>query len=201
MRNQSCSVAFFAACSLILPACAAAPAAAAFAANATSARTPLSLAVADSMGSSHGATTLRATWRAQFSRTLRELPFARIRFHGILDDDLSTFLGGRANGALVFDSLDFFVAAGVAPTVELSFMPAALAADPALVVEHYAGIISPPRNWTEWRAFVTEFVGLCVERYGAPTVRSWLFEVWSTFLNECPCARRRRQRAGPQTAP
>jgi len=140
---------------------------------------PLSLAITDSLGSSHGATTLRATWRDHFARTLREVPFARIRFHGILDDDLSTFLGGRANGALVFDSLDFFVAAGVAPTVELSFMPAALASDASLVVEHYAGGISPPRNWTAWRNFITEFVVLCVERYGAPVVRTWLWEVWN----------------------
>ena len=156
-----------------------APALASFAANASSAGAPLSLAITDSLGSSHGATTLRATWRDHFSRTLRELPFARIRFHGILDDDLSTFLGGHANGALVFDSLDFFVAAGVAPTVELSFVPAALASNASLVVEHYAGGISPPKNWTAWRAFITEFVSLCVQRYGAPVVRSWLFEVFN----------------------
>ena len=158
-----------------------APAAvASFAANASAAAgAPLSLAITNSLGSSHGATTLRATWRDHFSRTLRELPFARIRFHGILDDDMSTFLGGHANGALVFDSLDFFVAAGVTPTVELSFMPAALASNASLVVEHYAGGISPPRNWTAWSGFVTEFVALCVERYGATVVRSWLFEVWN----------------------
>ena len=152
---------------------------ASFLANASATGAPLSLAITDSLGSSHGATTLRATWREHFARTLRDIPFARIRFHGILDDDLSTYLNGHANGALVFDSLDFFVAAGVAPTVELSFMPAALASNPELVVEHYEGGISPPKNWTQWSAFVTEFVGLCVDRYGAEIVRSWLFEIWS----------------------
>lgn len=47
---------------------------------------------------------------------------------------MSTYLNGQANGALVFDTLDFLVASGIAPTVELSFMPEALAADPSKTV-------------------------------------------------------------------
>ena len=45
-----------------------APALASFAANASSAGAPLSLAITDSLGSSHGATTLRATSRATRQR-------------------------------------------------------------------------------------------------------------------------------------
>jgi hypothetical protein len=51
-----------------------------------------------------------------------DIPFRRVRFHGILDDDMSTYLDGRASGGLLFDSLDFLVGMGITPTVELSYV-------------------------------------------------------------------------------
>lgn len=62
------------------------------------------------------------------------LPFA-----GILDDDMSTYLDGQANAALAFDTLDFLVANGITPTVELSFMPEGLASNASQTVFHYKG--------------------------------------------------------------
>ena len=146
---------------------------------------PLSRVLLDSFGSSHGATTLRATWRSHFQQTLRDIPFRRVRFHGILDDDMSSFRvqdgKGGFSGGLIFDTLDFFVASGITPTVELSYMPAALALNSTAFYRHYMGIRSTFASAPQWRAFITGMVQLMISRYGAQTVRSWRFEVWSAL--------------------
>jgi hypothetical protein len=146
---------------------------------------PLSRVLLDSFGSSHGSTTLRATWRSHFSQTLRDIPFRRVRFHGILDDDMSSFRAqdgnGGFSGGLIFDTLDFFVANGITPTVELSYMPAALALNSTAYYRHYMGIRSTFASAPQWRAFITGMVQTMISRYGAQTVRSWRFEVWSAL--------------------
>lgn len=163
-------------------ACAAAAAPAATAAfDIDTSRTPsppLSMLL-DSFGSSHGATTLRATWREHFLQTLHDVPFRRVRFHGILDDDMSAFMGGRFSGGLIFDTLDFFVAHGIAPTVELSYMPAGLALNASAFYRHYGGIRSTFASAPAWRAFITDLVTQLIARYGAATIRQWRFEVWN----------------------
>lgn len=154
----------------------------------------LSRVILDSFGSSHGATTLRATWRAHFQQVLADIPFNRVRFHGILDDDMSTFQDGHASGGLVFDTLDFLVAHGITPTVELSYMPALLALNASELDRHYGGIASTYKNATAWRAFITELISICIARYGAATVRSWRFEVGGSAVRrsqEHPPASRR----------
>ena len=146
---------------------------------------PLSRVLVDSFGSSHGSTTLRATWRQHFSQTLRDIPFHRVRFHGILDDDMSAHMPakggafGGASGGLIFDTLDFFVQSGITPTVELSYMPAALALNTSAYYRHYMGLRSTFASAPAWRAFITGLIQLMIDRYGAATVRSWRFEVWS----------------------
>jgi len=140
---------------------------------------PLSRVLLDSFGSSHGATTLRATWRAHFSQVMKDVSFRRVRFHGILDDDMSAFQDGRASGGLIFDTLDFLVAAGVSPTVELSYMPAGLALNSTAYYRHYMGLRSTYASAPAWRTFVTDLVALFIERYGAAVVRNFRFEVWN----------------------
>src|ERR1700723_3853768 len=102
----------------LLPACAVDVA---FSADLSAGTTPLVGTVYDSFGSSHGSTTLRARWRDHLTAAQSDIPFSRIRFHGVLDDDMSTFLNWQANGALVFDTLDFLVAQRITPTIEISF--------------------------------------------------------------------------------
>ena len=68
---------------------------------------------------------------------------------------------------------------GLRPVVELSFMPAALARDPGQTVFTYRGIISPPRDWAQWRLLVGELAAHLVGRYGIDEVAQWPFEVWN----------------------
>lgn len=135
--------------------------------------------IVDSFGSSHAATTLRKTWRDHFAMTRQDIPFQRVRFHGVLDDDMSTYLNGKANGALVFDTFDFLVSQDIRPTVELGFMPEELASNASQTVFHYKGGSSPYRNASLFASFISGFVQLLIDRYSLETVRTWRFEVWN----------------------
>ena len=151
----------------------------AFSADVSARTEAVSGAAWDSFGSSHGSTTLRAKWREHLVATQADVPFSRVRFHGLLDDDMSSFLNGQANAALAFDTLDFLVAQRITPTIEVSFMPEELASNPALTVFHYRGGASPPANFDRWRSFITAFTRLLLARYGAALLRTWRFEVWN----------------------
>jgi xylan 1,4-beta-xylosidase len=155
----------------------------AFTADVSAPPAPLSPRLWGSFGSSHASTTLRAKYRAHLEAVRSTVPFQRVRFHGILDDDMSTFLttadGSTANGALVFDTLDYLVGLGVRPTVELGFMPAGLAANASETTFHYQGGISTFADAAAWSRFVSDFVRMIVARYGVDLVSTWRFEVWN----------------------
>ena len=232
-------------------------------------------------GSSHAATALRASWQSQFRQVVSDLGTEHVRFHGLLDDDMSvvvhnTFQDTGATGGFVlagaaanhtctfvedqdysdpgggvynatskeqccelcytastglptpciaavwtqdgkcyfklnsaspyskpgtgiqscvtdrkppsafsysfvniFGVFDFLVEVGVKPIVEIGFMPELLAADASQTVFHYKGGTSPPKDYSDWRNFITALAAALQERYGAAEVRSWKFEVWN----------------------
>ncbi len=123
----------------------------------------------------------------EFGEALRlahaELGVGAVRAHAILHDELAVYreLDGQpvhdfAGIDRVYDTL---LALGLRPVVELSFMPAALAADPGKTVFVYQAHVSPPRDWDRWEALVGDLVAHLVDRYGRDEVRSWAFEVWN----------------------
>lgn len=125
---------------------------------------------------------------AEFAESLRiardELGVRFVRAHAILHDDLSV-VHRDAQGSLAYDFdgidavYDRLVGMGIRPIVELSFMPSALARDPHATVFTYRGIISPPKDWTEWHDLVAVLARHLVERYGIDEVSEWGFEVWN----------------------
>ena len=125
---------------------------------------------------------------AEFAAALRaarsDLGVRLVRAHAILHDD-NAVVRRQADGRLRFDFsrvdaiYDQLLGLGLRPVVELSFMPAALAADPDQTVFTYRGIISPPADWAEWRTVVTELTAHLVDRYGLDEVTQWAFEVWN----------------------
>jgi xylan 1,4-beta-xylosidase len=125
---------------------------------------------------------------AEFADALRlahdDLGVTRVRAHAILHDD-NNVVSRNAAGELEYDFstvddlYDQILAIGIRPVVELSFMPAALARDAEQTVFGYRGIISPPRDWSEWRDVVAALVEHLVLRYGIDEVAEWGFEVWN----------------------
>jgi xylan 1,4-beta-xylosidase len=137
------------------------------------------------VGSDRAAITMRESWREDIERARTELGIKRVRFHGILNDELgvltSTYQRSKArpanfkNVAEVYDGL---VERGLAPLVELSFMPKELASGPR-TFGFYQGNITPPKSYEDWGAFVGDFGRFLVGRYGIEQVSRWPLEVWN----------------------
>lgn len=125
---------------------------------------------------------------SEFAEALRiaadDLGVTHVRAHAILHDD-NHVVARAPDGTLAFDFTevdalyDRLLDLGVRPVVELSFMPAALARDPATTVFEYRAIVSPPARWEEWHESVHALVAHLVDRYGTDEVAQWAFEVWN----------------------
>jgi xylan 1,4-beta-xylosidase len=148
----------------------------------SAAATPLPHFWEHTVGSCHAPLALRADWQAQLRRCHEELGFRHVRFHGLLGDDVGTFV---RRGDRFLDSffnadriVDFLLSIGMRPFVELSFMPTALASGTTTVFS-YKGNVTPPRDYDEWAGLIRRLVRHQVERYGPDEVRRWYFEVWN----------------------
>jgi xylan 1,4-beta-xylosidase len=114
----------------------------------------------------------------------RDLGASYVRAHAILHDD-NHVVTRAGDGTLAYDFTeidalyDQILDIGFRPIVELSFMPAVIARDPEETVFAYRGIISPPRDWSEWYEVVSALTAHLVERYGIDEVVAWAFEVWN----------------------
>lgn len=134
------------------------------------------------VGSDHAPMALRADWQEQLRRCHGELGFRYVRFHGLLSDRMGTLRRHHDKlGYSFFNAdqiVDFLLAIGMKPFVELSFMPKALASGETTVFDYEANV-TPPKDYGEWAELVSRLVSHWVERYGAPEVREWFFEVWN----------------------
>ena len=140
---------------------------------------PMAAPVLDCIGSSHGELLMWAPYREHVRRAAADIGFKRLRGHGVLSDDLSTYLSGRANLWAFFDAMDWLRSLGMRPILELSFMPRELASNVSADMMHYRANISPPANATAWGAFIAELFTELISRYGAEELREWYTEVWN----------------------
>jgi len=135
------------------------------------------------IGSCHAAMALREDWRKQLKKCREELGFEYVRFHGLLNDDMSVCLR-KSDGSLEYSFFnidpifDFLLDIGMRPFIELSFMPSALASGTKTVF-HYKGNITPPKSYDEWADLIGALAEHLVRRYGVEEVREWFFEVWN----------------------
>ena len=136
------------------------------------------------VGSGHATLALRSDWRQQLQQCHNDLKVEYVRFHGLLDDDMSTYLptepSTKPYSFFNVDSIfDFLVSIGMKPVVELSFMPAGLASNASQTIFHYKGGTSPPSNYSQFADFIGDLALHLVERYGIQEVSTWYFEVWN----------------------
>jgi xylan 1,4-beta-xylosidase len=107
-----------------------------------------------------------------------------VRANGVLMDTLGSYRE-NANGKAVYDwsridlVYDMLRADGLRPIVGLSYMPAALAANPKQTIFEYRAVSSPPRDYQKWGEFVGAFARHLIQRYGREEVVTWPFEVWN----------------------
>ena len=88
------------------------------------------------------------------------------------------------NWAIIDRIFDTYKATGITPFVEIGFMPEALSIHPEPYQHHWpkdfdTGWAYPPKNYDEWSDLVYQWVRHMVDRYGAPEVARWEWEVWN----------------------
>ena len=136
------------------------------------------------VGSCHAATVLREDVRQQIRAAHRDCGFRYLRFHGLLDDDMSVVLTDPFTQQIYYsfyniDSIfDFLLDTGMKPFVELGFMPQALASGTQTCF-NYRGNVTPPKDYDQWSDLIRALTGHLLERYGQEEVRQWFFEVWN----------------------
>ena len=134
------------------------------------------------IGSGRALLALRADWQAQMRKTRAELGVRYVRFHGLLNDEMCTYLIEMDKDLYSFFNadqiFDFLVSIGMKPFVELSFMPSALQSGGDIVF-FYRANVTPPRDYSKWADLIRRLVSHWVDRYGIAEVRSWYFEVWN----------------------
>jgi xylan 1,4-beta-xylosidase len=135
-------------------------------------------------GSGRAVLSLRESYREDL-RAVRAITAVRyVRFHAVLNDEMGVY-SVNARGEPVFNFsyidqvYDGLLANGVRPFVELSFMPAKLAAHDLRQSFWYRPIVSPPANYKRWDALITALARHLIERYGIDEVSQWYFEVWN----------------------
>lgn len=134
------------------------------------------------VGSGHATLGLRADWQKQLEVSHNELGFKHVRFHGILSDNMGTLRD--ENNQLIYSFFnsdqvfDFLLSIGMAPFVELSFMPLALASGNQTVFD-YKDNVTPPSDYDAWEALISKTVQHWVDRYGLEKMKDWFFEIWN----------------------
>jgi xylan 1,4-beta-xylosidase len=135
-------------------------------------------------GSGRAVLSLRESYREDLRAVHEVTAVSYVRFHGLLDDDMGVYTVG-AHGEPVFNFsyidqvYDGLLANGVRPIVELSFMPAKLAAREIHHSFWYHPITSAPANYARWDALISALARHLIERYGIEEVSRWYFEVWN----------------------
>lgn len=126
----------------------------------------------------------------QLSQIQRELGARHVRAVGMFDDEMRVWCPGpetfgtaeprptRTNWQVINYIWDELLGRGLSPVITTSFIPSRMASGPTTVFTTQ-GRTSPPRDYREWGALVSECVRHAVGRYGLDVVRGWYFEVWN----------------------
>ena len=141
------------------------------------------------VGSGQAKLTLRADYGKQLKYLHDELGIQRVRFHGIFDDSMQTYMGvsdfmplpaAQNFTDIAFNQIgaayDNVLAAGMQPWVELSFMPSRLAKKKQTVTVNANGCATMPKDDGEWQDFIRQFIRYLLTRYGKEEVHQWFFD-------------------------
>jgi xylan 1,4-beta-xylosidase len=91
----------------------------------------------------------------------------------------------------IFDS---YLSRGVKPLVQIGFMPEAMSSAPQPYRHSwrpglpynriYTGWTKPPKDYAKWGELSYQWAKHSVEKYGAPEVNTWWWEVWNEANNQ-----------------
>ena len=135
-------------------------------------------------GSGRAILSLRDAYRRDLRDVKRITGLEYVRFHAIFHDEVGVYdedQQGRPfyDFSYVDQIYDGLLENGVRPFVELSFMPAKLAASEKPHAFWYKPFPSPPKSYDKWDELLFRFTKHLVDRYGIDEVAQWYFEVWN----------------------
>ncbi len=127
---------------------------------------------------------LRSEKQELISRAKKDVGYEYIRFHNVLSDEMALYFEDHDGNQIInFSTLDqafdFLVSIGLKPFVELSFMPALLAAKDNRTMPTKAIVNSMPKDIAKWDSFIKMFTEHLISRYGRREVEKWPFTVWN----------------------
>jgi xylan 1,4-beta-xylosidase len=134
---------------------------------------------------------MRRDMQEQLALCQKEIGLRHVRAVGIFDDDMwvydrdpANFLNReirnvkRTNWRVPFYIYDSLLERGLSPVVTTCFTPEGMKSGDKTTFDTKVHI-TPPRDWKEWKGFVTSFVKGLIDRYGLTLVQNWYFEVWN----------------------
>jgi xylan 1,4-beta-xylosidase len=125
-------------------------------------------------GTGKAHTALRSDWQTHYKIGNRELGAQRVRGHGLFNDEMNLYKGAASYDWTNLDTyLSAISLANMRPIIETDFMPTALASSSTDAMH------SPPKDYKEWKSFITAMVQHCVDKYGKDDVANWYFEIWN----------------------
>lgn len=122
---------------------------------------------------------LMAPIQQQILQAQQEIGFTYLRFHGVFDEDMHIYTeDDQGNPSFNFTYLvlllDFILANGLKPYIELSFMPAKLAKRETRIFDR-CSIIAGCRDISKWSQLIQATLRFCIGYYGAAEVEAWRF--------------------------
>ena len=135
-------------------------------------------------GSGRANLSMRESYRDDLRKVRSVVDVQYIRAHGIYMDENGVYEEDKDgkpiyNWTYVDQIYDGYLANGVKPFVELSFMPKKLAAKEAIFGFWYHPNVAPPKDWHRWGELNFQLAQHLISRYGIDEVSKWYFEVWN----------------------
>lgn len=131
---------------------------------------------------------LQQEYQEQLAMAQAECHFKHIRGHGLFSDDMGIYQYWRAwDGSDEHESynftyldrvMDYYIANGLKPFLELGFMPQKMASGTQTIF-YWKGNTTPPADHQKWADMIKATLRHLADRYGEEEVSTWPCEVWN----------------------
>jgi len=131
---------------------------------------------------------LQQEYQEQLAMAQKECHFKHIRGHGLFSDDMGIYQYWRSfDGTEEHESynftyldrvMDYYIANGLKPFLELGFMPEKMASGTQTIF-YWKGNTTPPADHQKWADLIKATLRHLADRYGEEEVSTWPCEVWN----------------------
>ena len=130
---------------------------------------------------------LQQEYQEQLAMAQAECHFKHIRGHGLFSDDMAIYQCHRDpdgterisyNFTYLDRVMDYYIANGLKPFLELGFMPEKMASGTQTIF-YWKGNTTPPADHQKWADMIKATLRHLADRYGEDEVSTWPCEVWN----------------------